>query len=662
MLSLAYFETELYYTDPKETLVTDSRNSLEWKVLAGWRGNATFKVRAVDIAGNKSEYSLPFVLGKAPPNTPSVPTLTVKGTNVEVLWESVTRTSLPVAGYEIRESDTNWGFTGAIWKGYSTSALVSMIGKTTGSYSWYLRSYDTDGQYSETSRVFGYVVAKPPVTVIGTPVFQDTSLTNASVTLNWENVTPVFGLYGYEVTYDATVVVVKSNTITIPANWLGDKTVSIKTIDNLVTSTTSNMSDPVSRPITVRGPDPIPQASYKIQVIDNTVLLYWNLPAVTTLPISHVRIKRNGADWASAELVGDKSGTFTSFSELSEGEYTYRIAVVDTEDNESDPISITAQISQPPNFVFNAEYTSEFSGTKVNAVKDPNANSVVLPVNTTETWEEHFVSRGWDQPEDQVAAGYPYFIQPGATSATYTEIFDYGTALSSSQAVIGIGGTVIAGTPVISHTMYTSLDGVNYTTYPSNVNSIFATNFRFIKVVISVSQENSPGSIYRLDSMTLRLDSKQQTDSGKLIARSGIVGGIDHTAGTIVNFAKEFVDVLSITATANTTTPMVVVYDFLDSNITGTYSVVSNACTVVAAAHNLKVGQKVRLFFTSGAAPSGTYTVASVISADSYTVSLVSGNTSGELTTYPNSMRAYVYNTDGVRQDNVQISWAIQGY
>jgi hypothetical protein len=285
---------------------------------------------------------------------------------------------------------------------------------------------------------------------------------------------------------------------------------------------------------------------------------------------------------------------------------------------------------------------------------DTNATRLILPVQTTETWQEHFTEHSWSTPKDQVDSGNTVFIQPGSESASYTEYFDYESVLTSSQVTLSIGGTVIAGTPEISHVISTSLDGVTYEDFP-DTNSIFATNFRFIKITVTVYQA-TPGSIYRIDSLTVRLDSKQKADSGSVI-----VSNTDEK-GTIVNFSQEFIDIISINIAANSSLPLIPVYDFLDNTTTGTYSVSGNVCTMTVNNHNLVAGQNVRVFFTSGGVKSGIYTVSEVLSANIYKFNIVSANTSGTVNTYPNSMRVYVYNTSGVRQNNVQVSWSVQGY
>ena len=684
-IDVVAYEVELVYTTPIAATIQTQLNALSWEAPATWTGAATFRVRAVDVLQNASAWSQTITITANVPQQVGAVTATTSGTDLYLDWEDITRTSLPVLGYEIRETNTNWGSTGSIWKGSLSNASISLIGKTAGTYTWYIRAYDTRNEYSNTSQTVSYTIAQPAAPVIGTPVFQDTSLTNASVTLTWTSVDPVFGLYGYEVTYETTTnnvtttntVITKTNIITIPASWLGDKTISVKTIDNLLTATTSNKSIAGTRIVTVSRPNRIPLTSYRAQVIDNTVLLYWELPEISTLPIASVRIKKGGTSWETAEPIGDKAGTFTSFSELSKGTYTYRIAVVDTDGNESDSISLTTEVSQPPNYVFNRDFVSTFAGsqvTLVNAYLDTVNTDVILPVNLTETWQEHFVNNNFGSPQAQISAGYPIYIQPGLIPGTpdletgsYTEIFDYITVLASSQITLSIGATVLAGTVNVTYKISTSLDGVTYKDEYTNVNSIFSTQFRYIKVFVQVTQTTT-GGLYKLDSVSVRLDSKQKSDSNNVIAYDGtaLVNGISHVNGTIANFGKEFIDITSINVTPNSTTPLIAVYDFLDTVKTGTYSITSNVCTITiptvdGVAHNLMPGQLVRVFFTSGTGISGLYTVLTA-TTNTYTFSITTANTSGNVSTYPNSMRVYVYDKNGVRQNNVQVSWTVSGY
>ncbi len=101
-------------------------------------------------------------------------------------------------------------------------------------------------------------------------------------------------------------------------------------------------------------------------VTDNIVQLSWTLPSNTTLPVDHVRILK-GSTFASAAEIGTKSGAFTTITETTAGEYTYWVVAVDTGGYESDPVSVTVAVDDPPDYVLHGSVTSTFSGTLTNA-------------------------------------------------------------------------------------------------------------------------------------------------------------------------------------------------------------------------------------------------------------------------------------------------------
>lgn len=648
--NISHYEATLAYSNPVVFSTSVNNNTTDWQVPATWMGTAVLTVRAVDVLGNQSAVATLNIV-KAAPMTPGACTVTPTSDGLDIDWPDTPTSTLPVTLYELRDSDSGWGGAGYIWKGSSSNTVVA-LDSGTGPRTYYLKAIDSDNKYSTEARQITYTVMAPPNPTVYDAEFADTSLTAATVTLYWDPVDTVFGVKGYEVTYNGSSELINATTITLPANWLGDRNFTIKTVDNL-----NNKS--VGAVIVATKLPPNPATNFRAQVIDNNVLLYWNLPAKTTLPLSHVSI-RKGETWETAEVIGDKDGTFTSISELVGGIYKYWLTVVDTDNNMSLPVSLSATVSQPPDFVFNAEYISTFSGTKVNCVFDSELNNaVVLPVNTTETFATHFTDRSWTSPNSQIAAGFPVYIQPGDTSGYYEETFDYGTILGSSQITLTLGGQNVVGTPNVVITISTSTDNVSYTSF-SGTNSVFATNFRYVRIRISVSQ-NVVGEIYRISSINVRLDAKQKSDAGT-VAVSSLP-----TLGTYVNFNKEFIDIESITVSAAGTTLLTPVYDIKDVVLNGTYTRTSNVITVTLTDntpdnnHGLVAGQKVRMYFTSGLAISGVYTVQSVLSAVSYTLTVPGPDTTGAVSTYPNSMRIYLFDKDGVRQSGT-VSWAVRGY
>lgn len=580
------------------------------------------------------------IVGKTTkPNTVRTFTASVSENQVKLLWAA--NVELDIVAYEIRLSDAGWGDETELWKGYATSLLVepaaSGVART-----WYIKAVDANGLYSTTAASVTFIANALPIPATLTHVFADTSLTNATITLDWSDVNPQFGLSVYRVTYGAVTKEVKASTITLPADWIGSRTFDLYVID-----TRGNVS--AAKTLTVRKLAPNPVTGLRAQVIDNNVQLYWTNPAKTTLPIQDAIVKK-GATYAGATVIGTKSGAFTTVQETRAGTYTYWVAVRDTDNNESTPVGVTAKVSEPPDFVFNAEYISTFGATKSSAINEQ--GGVLIPVKTTETWTQHYVNNSWTTPAQQIAAGYPIFIQPSADSGYYEETFDYGTVLGSSQVTIDYQGTTLDDVVTLRTDIAVSDDNVTFSN-SENVSSIFATNFRYVKVRFTVTSDTV--GLYLLNNLSTVLDAKLINDAGTMSAVS------TDANGTIVNFNKEFIDIQSINVSPSGTTLLTPVYNFQDAVLIGTYSVNSNVATVNVTGHDLVAGQKVRLNFTSGTAPNRVYTVATTPTANQFTVSITTANTSGNISIYPEGFRVYLFNSSGTRVSGT-VSWQVRGY
>jgi hypothetical protein len=559
---------------------------------------------------------------------------------VRLNW--VSNTEPDIKSYEVRTNTDFGSQDGLVFLGEDLTCFADTPTSPGQTKTFYIAALDFAGLYSSVISTVDYTYPQLLEVQNVDFNFADTALTTATITLNWTVPDNHFDTDYYEVTYDSVVKQVKGNTITLSADWLGNRNFTIKTVDIV-----GNKSVGVQNYITKLPPNP--PSNFRSQVIDNTVMLYWTNPDKTTLPIHTTRIKK-GLTWELAQSIGEKTGEFTTIDELQSGNYTYWIATVDTDNNESVPISLTAQVAEPPDFEFFGEFTSDFTGTLVNAKRDD--SSVVMPLNLTETWEQHFTTRTWDSPQDQINAGFPIYAQPTVSSGYYEEVFDYGTILASSKVTLNYNGTNFGGTPLVNSSLSVSADGVNYVTY-TGTTSVFVTNFRFIKVKITVSNTDQK-SLYKLEYLEVLLDAKKKSDSLTVQALS------TDSLGTIVNFQKEFIDVDSITGTVQGSTPLIIVRDFQDSVLSCTYSVSSNVATISYPGHGFITGQNVRVGISTGLGVSNVYTITSS-STNSFTVNMTVGNTSGSCLVYPQSARIYVFNTSGVRQSAL-VSLAITGY
>lgn len=499
----------------------------------------TFTVKAIDTTNNLSS-------GVSVAKTASAPSL-VNGLSVSYGLQGINLSwnkslEYDFSFYEVRGADSGWGTVGALYKGTDTARIITPTTNET----YYIKQCDTGGNYSAVSSI-AVTLPTPSTPSSITHSFSDTTSSMAEVTLNWNDSISNFGISYYKVAYGTKNITIKASEIKVTADWDGDRVFSITAYDSF-----GFASKTAQKTITKALPNQ--PLNFRFQVIDNNVLFYWDEPTITTLPIVSYELRR-GADWASAELIGKKSGGFTTVFESVGGNFTYWIASIDSDNRYSTPTSVTATVSQPPDFILNASNTSNFNGTKNNMLIE---NGYLLAnIDTAKTWATHFTSNSWTTIQNQIDAGYPIFIQPTLISGYYEETVDLGSILASSRISVAVSGQTLAGIVSTSCDISVSTDGVAWTTY-SSLFQIFATNFRYYKFRINVSATTATG-LYKITNITSALYSKLKNDGGSKACLSTDVGG------TVVNFNMPFADITSITVTPLGTTPTTAMYDFVDT-------------------------------------------------------------------------------------------------
>ena len=360
--------------------------------------------------------------------------------------------------------------------------------------------------------------------------------------IEWEESNSTYPILHYKIIHDELTTLAKTTTYSTKVTW-ATNTISIQAVDvaNNV-STIRTVSSEIIFPIVTEVTS---------SVIDNNVLLYWKQSA-KTLPIAFVEI-RKGETLAESTLIGTNSSTFANLFESQSDYYTYWIIPVDTAGNKGTNLSTTALVNEPPDYVLNALWLSDFSGTKTNSFVE---NRKLYLGIKNETFEDHFITNSWANPQEQVNAGYPLYAQPFASTSSYEEIFDYGTILPSTTVSVtldyervGAGGFQID--------ISSSDDSITWTEH-TDVSKITSSNFRYIKVKVSfVGSENDA---FIVNVMEVKLDSKVKNDSGKAYASASDI------EGTQINFNKNFIDVINLTITPIGITRKDFVCDFEDSD------------------------------------------------------------------------------------------------
>lgn len=486
-------------------------------------------------------------LGKtAPPaNVTGFATILDPDIGVTLTWSK--SADLDLQGYEIWQG-ASFGTGTKLGFFQTTSAKVGLL--PTGTTTWWIKALDTSGVYSATAASASLTInpAAPPASLAGT--FKGTD-----VELRWSAVAGSLSTQSYEIRYGttsstwATATVagtVQGTVYSTKANWSGLRRWFVAAID-----LKGNAGAAATADTTVNAPT---QPSITQQVIDNNVLLQWN-DVTQTLPIQSYELRKGNA-WATATVIGTKQGRFTSVFEVASGTYTYWLAAIDSAGNYGTPGSVTAVVNQPPDYQLQLDINSTFSGTRTNVAVE--GGRLVAAVNTTETWQSHFTSRGWNTPQDQINAGYPIYALPSATTGTYEETVDYGTSIAGTKITAALTSQIATGSVTVTPRISTKLNiGDAWTDY-NGVSEVYATNFRYFKVRYDFASTGGD-DLLTASALNIRMDAKLKNDFG-----NGTANAAD-TGGTTVNFNVQFIDVQAISVTPLTTSAVIAVYDFVDA-------------------------------------------------------------------------------------------------
>ena len=321
---------------------------------------------------------------------------------------------------------------------------------------------------------------------------------------------------------------------------------------------------------------PIGSISITAQIIDNNVLLRYSEPD-STWQIDYYDVFRNNT------LLGHIDSNFFVWFENLAGTNVYAVEAVDIAGNRSARASVTAVVNQPPDFELQDVRISLLAGTRVNALiwGQPalgwdytdtqgwqttdyvwfasNTGKLLVCVDLDDTWTTHFTEDSWDQPSDQVSAGYPVYLSPMALSAMYQETIDYGGVFNN--VILNLSWVLdqlsTLGTVTVQPQIEFSLDGLIWTA-PASSASAFAESFRYARIRFDFTSDNEK-ALAIFSNLVILLDVKRDIDSGFVTALAADEGG------TQVLFNKVFKDVDSITlGPTKQIEPMTAVYDFID--------------------------------------------------------------------------------------------------
>lgn len=452
-----------------------------------------------------------------------------------------------------RSSESDWR-NGVIVGGRDTYAYILDI-RDGDTYDVRVRATTTFGQSAWVTTNNHLVLGKSEAP--STPSSFTYEVRGSDILLKWSQIADP-DLSSYEIrlgtTFDSGTLLVntKSSNYVYRSLVAGIHTFWIKAVD-----TSGNLSTARSLNITISPPGQT--GAIDALAIFSMVRLAWVAAPSGTFPIAKYRIYK-GDVFGTSLLLGEINATVFPIQEQSGGTYTYWVEPVDSYGNVGTANYIVVNVKAFSFFqlITDLILSSSEITSSTNALIE--ANQVLLGIDRTTTWNAHFTGNSWDSPDDQVNAGYPYWIQPTLTDGEVVFVYDYGSTISTAQVGFDVDGEWVDGSGTVVIKVATSPDNSTWT--EETASSMIGTSFRYVRLTIETTGDDDT-SFYSIDYPRLRMDVLTEEDYGSVSAVS------TDASGTLVTYNKDFLDVFedSVKLTPKTSSFAVATYSFSGNDL-----------------------------------------------------------------------------------------------
>lgn len=354
--SFAVTQYEVTVERPGETPLVYLQANTTFVLEMDFVGSTVVSVVAIDAFGTRSNSGIKSVESFLPAAPTSFLFEPADLGSLKLSWAEVNRTSLAIAGYEVRSVDADWGTFGAIHKG--TVPMCTLTGIILGDNVVYIRSFDTEGRYSASSLVATYSYTGPEMISPITYEVTDSALTAASIKFTWFEATSPFGIDRYEIAlikplpYPSITFTTRSTEWVTDINWVGDANISITAFDKTGNPTMIPLVDTVARalPNKITGVD-MSLVAYATSKV--TLAFEWSDTGLeTTLPIAGYEIRKADSNFGKTGFVYRGASTTTTIAGITTlADTIYYIRPYDTEGSyaaESYVITVDRNIGPEP--------------------------------------------------------------------------------------------------------------------------------------------------------------------------------------------------------------------------------------------------------------------------------------------------------------------------
>lgn len=487
--------------------------------------------------------------------------VSIKDTNLIIKWPAAV-SLFPIDHYRIVEGATTIAEVKSTE--YSMIAPLAPAGSSTNTHSYGIIAVDIAG--NESATLEGSKTIEPPKapgTVVATK--------NGNVLdITWEASVSDVTVSHYIVkhyatdTADTKVVLIPEYTLGVfDTNFVSIPAVIVGTHTFTVTAVNASGTEGEPRTGTFTSVAPPSIVFEDCSPVDNNVMIRYTVDTnkvfwpIKEYHVFDVEYLPNGKPVTA--IIGHSDTQFFADIKMQGGTYTYGIVTVDIAGNESDMVTRTVTVNQPPNFVLYTDKDSTFNGIKTNMLLD-GAGGMYGPIAYDDTWATNVTRVAsilaktdntvtWD---DKVQNNMPFFFSPEGGSnlvGSYQEIVDVGTLVPSSAITVTVTSNTLSGEPTMTQLIETSEDMVTWSVVDTTGKAL-SKNFQYVRITLSWT-----GGIVYVTDIHFQMASSEMNDAGNviftdedyLVDDKPIDSTDDEPIGKLVKFNKPFVDIIAFT-------------------------------------------------------------------------------------------------------------------
>ena len=278
---------------------------------------------------------------------------------------------------------------------------------------------------------------------------------------------------------------------------------------------------------------PLEYLSITCDVLDNFIRFSWTIPK-SIFTIDYYLVEREGI------AIGRVPGTiFTHFESIA-GTIAYSVSPVDIAGNIGPKITESCTVRNPIDYELQeTRNLSNISSKALTNVFEEGDGHFLAPVNTAETWNEHFTSNRVTTIQGLIDAGYNIWAQPNKSPGT--AVFNFITTQQLNDVIVEINWALREIIPSVVISASLTASGVTHAGTSIFINTL-PTSFSITLTFTAIGQ-----GLVELLNFNVAVIIKKAQDSGNISALS------NDSSGTLATFSRDYLDAPDVVAVVKDT-------------------------------------------------------------------------------------------------------------